>query len=264
VDTVDIADRDTFITKQYRIRLIEIDRRPTHPDYDPTPRDLAVGLQLAVEREDEDSVFMAKPVLVLRGDLLYSYPVQINELSTKVRLDEGIFEQLFTTEDELDYEEFTIPIGGGISYNGYQIKVPQLDRQVEHPTYEAEEGDIAVSAVVDITAPSGEKSRARPVFLIRQSRPFNLKDQAEEARLHFRFAGLDPTTESITLLVAQAAEKQGELPIEIATDSLRSDYIVLEAIAFPGINFFWLGSSLLMFGLGFSMWHRLRHKSLRK
>jgi cytochrome c-type biogenesis protein CcmF len=38
---------------------------------------------------------------------------------------------------------------------------------------------------------------------------------------------------------------------------LPSNYIVLEAMEFPGINVFWLGSLLMMFGLGFSIWNRL-------
>ena len=52
------------------------------------------------------------------------------------------------------------------------------------------------------------------------------------------------------------------LPIEVA-EAPRTDFVVLEAIVFPGINLFWLGSILMMFGLGFSMWNRIKTKANR-
>jgi cytochrome c-type biogenesis protein CcmF len=49
-------------------------------------------------------------------------------------------------------------------------------------------------------------------------------------------------------------------PVEIATDSLRYDYIVLEAKVFPGINLFWLGSTMMMLGLGLGLWPKLKSR----
>jgi len=51
-----------------------------------------------------------------------------------------------------------------------------------------------------------------------------------------------------------------QLPFEIADDVPRTDFIVLEAILFPGINFFWLGSLLMLGGLALSMVYRRREK----
>ncbi|MFT5802666.1 MAG: cytochrome c-type biogenesis protein CcmF, partial [Nonlabens sp.] len=42
----------------------------------------------------------------------------------------------------------------------------------------------------------------------------------------------------------------------------RSDFIVLEAILFPGINLFWLGSLMLLVGLAISMIYRIKHKMI--
>lgn len=79
--------------------------------------------------------------------------------------------------------------------------------------------------------------------------------------MHVRFTGLNPVAESVEIQVAQGEQKNPIIPAQLATDSLRSDYIVLEAIEFPGINFFWLGSILMMLGLGFSMWQRIRERA---
>ena len=57
-------------------------------------------------------------------------------------------------------------------------------------------------------------------------------------------------------MVAQSESQ--ELPVSIAENVGRSDYIVLQAIEFPGINYFWAGTILMMFGLTMSMVYRLR------
>jgi len=75
--------------------------------------------------------------------------------------------------------------------------------------------------------------------------------------LHFRFENIDPKAGVLTIGVAQADNAQRKIPIEIAENVARSDYIVLEAILFPGINFVWLGSIMMMLGLGVALWRRL-------
>jgi cytochrome c-type biogenesis protein CcmF len=63
---------------------------------------------------------------------------------------------------------------------------------------------------------------------------------------------LNPQTGAATLGVARSDEKTQLIPIEIAENVGRSDYIVLQAIVFPGINYFWIGTVLMMLGLTMS------------
>jgi len=261
LDTVPIRDRDTFTVRPYQFQLLSVTRAPTHPDYEPEPNDLAVGARIAVMREDIDSVFYVEPVIALRGQFLYQYPIQIDELSTKVRINEGVFQSLFVPENELDYQEYTFKEGTSIELDGLRIEFAGFNKDPDHPGYLAEEGDIAVSALISVQDEDGQGYLAEPVYLIRDNRPFNIKDQVEETGLHLRFVRLDPATESIQLLIAKAPPKAMIAPVDIATDALRSDYIVLEAILFPGINFFWLGSILMMLGLTVSMVHRIRKRT---
>lgn len=206
---------------------------------------------------DEDSLYRIKPVLVLRGQMLYSYPVQINGISTKVRLNEGIFDAVFGREVDMKYESFTFKQGDKINYNGHEIQFAGFNRSPEHPNYDPQEDDIAVSAMISVQGNDGQAHTAQPVYLIRGNSPFNLKDEVPSLGLHFRFTSIDPKTESIELMIGQAEGVQQPLPFEVATDSLRSDYIVLEAIEFPGINLFWAGTIFMMFGLLMSMFVRI-------
>ena len=257
VDTVPLKEVDTFVVKTYRATVEHINRTPTHPDYQPEEGDIAIGATIQVERDDEEGVFTVNPVLVLRGQLLYSYPEQINALNAKVSLNEGVFDAVFSPETDLDYRSFTFRQGDKIEYNGYQIQFAGFNRKPEHPNYVPREEDVAVSAMISVQAPDGNSYLAQPVYLIRGNRPFNLKDEIPEKGLHFRFTGIDPTSETVELQIAQASKTTQAIPIELATNSLRSDYIVLEAIEFPGINLFWFGATLMMLGMFVSMGRRI-------
>ena len=134
----------------------------------------------------------------------------------------------------------------------------------KHPGYQPEEGDIAVSALVDVHTQKGASFRAEPVYFIRENRPYNLKAHLAEEGLHLRFTAIDPVSETLTLLIAKEKLRKEGIPIQIATDSLRTDWIVLQAIEFPGISLFWLGSSMMMLGFLLSMAVRMRKKTASK
>lgn len=258
IDTVEIRDRDTSVLKRYTIEVESVSRNALHPDYKPEPGDFTVGARLRVKRDDEDTTYMAEPMLVLREDMLVSYPSQINEISTKIKLTDAIFTQLFAGEDQLGYREFELTQGDSVSLGGVSIRFAGFNKKPENRDYKAEKGDVAVSAVLEIRDADGKTYEAQPVYLIRGNQPFNLKDQVEAIGLHARFTGINPEKESATINIAVTGKKSYQVPFEVATNSLRSDYIVLEAIEFPGINLFWLGSLLMMAGLALGMWNRMR------
>ena len=95
-----------------------------------------------------------------------------------------------------------------------------------------------------------------PVYLIRNSESFGLKDEVPEMNLHFRFQKIDPNKGILTIGVAQTPPNQEKIQFEVAEDAHRSDYVVMEAIIFPGINYFWIGSIVMLFGFALSLWRR--------
>lgn len=262
LDTLKIRDKDTFVLKKVSVEMGTVNLNPRHPEYEPKPGDFALGAQVRITREGEDSVFVAEPVLVLRDELLYTYPVQINDLSTRVRLNEKVFEQFFITEEQLSYQEHKMKRGDVVEVGGLRVTFTGFNPKPQHPGYQAKEGDIAVGAILDVQDAAGRSFRAQPLYFIRDNQPFNLKDVQPAIGLHTRFESLDPATESMTLSIAKAPANDGRVPIDIATNSLRSDYIVLEAIEFPGINYFWLGSILMMIGLSVSFAHRVAQRKM--
>ncbi len=261
LDTVAIEDQDTFVVKEYTLEVLSLERNATHPDYEPQLGDVSVGAKVRISRKDVDETFEVEPVVVLREQLLYSYPVQMNELSSKVRLHPDVLDQILTPEDDLDYQSFEVKQGESITFGDQKIQFLSFNKEPEHPAYEAQEGDIAVGAMINVQDPDGNTYSGQPLYFIRGNRPYNLKYEIQELGIHLRFMGLNPSTESMELMVAKGEKKTGgPIPLELATNSLRSDYIVLEAIEFPGINLFWLGTILMMLGLGMGMVMRIRQR----
>jgi cytochrome c-type biogenesis protein CcmF len=263
LDTVKVKDSDSITIRQFEIAPIEINRNPVNPDYQREEGDIPIGIKLAVRRLDKDTTFIVEPVIVLRGQLLYTYPSQIDEFNAKLRVGENIFETLLTPEEDLQYEPFELKQGEKFTYEGYEMQFAGFNKSPQHVNYKAEEGDIAVGAMVSIQAPAGQNYMASPVFFIRGNNPYNLKDEIPAEGLHVRFIKLNPKEESATIWVAKS-KQSFQVPFELATDSFSSNWIVLQAIEFPGINFFWIGTILMMFGLGWSMVLRARSRIAAK
>ncbi|MBK7870452.1 MAG: cytochrome c biogenesis protein CcsA [Saprospiraceae bacterium] len=260
-DTVQIKDQDTFVLKRYDVQVEKINYNPSNNDYEPQQGDVTIGASIIIKREDEDSTYIVEPMLAARGQLVYSYPVQINDLSTKLRLNDAIFNRAFIFDGQLNYKEYNLKQGDKVIMGDLEIELMQLVPRPEHPDYQPQQGDIALGAMLNVKTKDGKTYLVKPIYLIRGSQGLGIKDVIKELGLNVGFSKFDPATETAQFFMAQAEQPKDFLvPIEIATDSLRSDYIVLEAIEFPGINFFWIGTTLMMIGLTVSMLYRIRQK----
>lgn len=256
LDTVATSTSNTILpTKAY---VVDYNRNPTHPDYEPEEGDFAFGLKVALEKDD--TVFYAEPVLVLRKQLMYTFPVQLNDLSMRVRLTDKTLDAIFPAEEELGYKQFVFKQGETKTINGLPVTFAGFEKEPTHPGYKNQEGDIAVGAVFVSNDKDGNKYQAQPLYLIRGTSPFNLKDEINELGLHFRFTSINPETDQIEVMIAQKDNKMENVPVEIAKKSFRSDYIILETIVFPGINLFWIGSTMMMLGLGVAMFRRRKER----
>ncbi|MEY2905166.1 MAG: hypothetical protein RJA52_1182, partial [Bacteroidota bacterium] len=257
-DTVYLDDLDSSQIRTYTVLLKGVDRNPSHPDYHFEEGDIPIGLDLEIKKESEDSdkVYSAKPLIVIRGQLLYGYPVQINDINTKIKLPESILDLVFEGEDLLSYKELELMPGQKVEFLGHSIDFKGFDKSPQHPYYKSESEDVAAAANLVID----NNFNVAPIFLIRNGQSFNIKEQVDQIGLHLRLVKIDPEKGSAILSVAKSAMPNRVYPVEIATDSLRYDYIVLEAKVFPGINLFWLGSTMMMLGLGLGLWPKLKSR----
>jgi cytochrome c-type biogenesis protein CcmF len=256
-DTTYLEDLDSFQLKQFTVFIKGIDRSPVHPDYHYEEGDVPIGLDMEIRKEDgTGKIYQAKPLIVIRGQLVYGFPVQINDINVKIKLPENVLDLVFESEDELRYQEFVLVPGQKINFSGHNIEFKGFNKSPKHTYYQAADGDVAASSVLEID----QQYTVSPVFLIRDGQSFNIKEQLDEIGLHIRLTKIDPEKGAAILSIAKSAISDRKYPVEIATDSLRYDYIVLEAKVFPGINLFWLGATMMMLGLGLGIWPKWRNR----
>lgn len=261
-DTVRITEfgYDTTVIKKFLVTIEGVNKSPTHHEYEPEMGDLAIGLKVRVDYPADTTSYEAEPIIALRGSLLFNYAAQINDLALKFKLSEKTIDAIFVSERELSYQALEFKKGDNVNFNGYNISFSNFEKEPVHPGYVKEDGDIGVGAVLNVKDQTGKSYGAQPIYLIRKNKPFVLKDEITELGLHFQFVKIDPATGTITINVAQH-EQQSEIPLLLAANSFRDDYIVLEAIVFPGINFFWLGTIMMMLGLTIGMFRSIRDKT---
>lgn len=263
----ELGTGDTAYTQGYYFVLEKIQLGPKHPEYKQEVGDFSFGVQLRAGRPQSDTTWVLKPMINLRENVIYNFADKVAALGLKVRLpDTAAINAVFATADEKAWKPVTLRQGESITYNGYTIQLAAIQPKPTHTMYKAATGDIAAEAQLEITNSNGKKFQAHPVMVIREKSLLNIPDLVAEIGLQTVFSNVDPSTGVVTLQLAGAANGKSKVPIDIADNAPRGDYIVLQAIEFPGINLFWTGSLMMLIGLLMGMFNRMavrrRHMEL--
>lgn len=219
--------------------------------------DLTFGIPLSVKSARTGRVHDVIAGLGLRDAFVFQYPAVIDELGIKIKLAEEVFSNVFTEEDALTYEDVTLSIGSDVDWNGYKVSLTSFDREVNHVNYSKEEGDLAVGANLSITSPSGDITILNPIYILRNSQQFSIKDYDAASGIHSRFTQIDPRTEQMTFRLAIDNREETNYELLIASGVPRSDILIVEANIFPGINLVWLGCLMMLGGLFMSLWVKM-------
>lgn len=233
------------------------------PDYTPEEGDIAVSANILIIDIEDNFTYLAKPTMVIKDHrFVVHYPDKSDKNRVKVRLGEGFVNYLYPKDEDLDYHKVVLQKGQTVPFDPYMITLSSLEKEVTHPEYESQEGDIAVQARLEIRNKAGILvDTLKPVFIIRENQPNFIRDFVPHSGLAANFVKIDPATGDMEFLIGERViQDEDKYPIRVAEDVPRSDFIVLEAIVFPGINLFWLGSILMMMGFFISIYLRRRKK----
>lgn len=245
--------------KNHEVNLEGYSYYPSHPEYAMSECNLGIEATIKVTDKLLDTVYTFRPALGLKGNLIYTFPVKSNEMETVFKIDEKLFDQFYTPEQLLAYQDFIIENNATIDYNGINIRLVGFSENIEHPQYIKEDNDIAVAAILEVSG-EGINKTLQPVYIIRGNRPMSIKEYIPELGLHIRFNKIDPASGKFYFKVAQDKREDLSLPLAIAQNVDRTDYVIFEARVFPGINFFWFGSLLMLFGLFLALYQRNKRR----
>ena len=236
---------------------------PTHTEYTSHHHD--VGFEVAYRLIDAEGIEeKASCAIGLDGNILYKYAGKHENAGMRIRPAEALMDQLLTPEQQLDYSTLQLKRGEIVEWQGYKINIAGFETQADTLRYEAEKGDVSIMGLITFEK-QGIAQTAKPIFVLRGNAPMSIKDYLPIDGIHVRLAHIDPSTGIFELRVARDKRaSQPLLALEVATDVPRSDYIVLEAKIFPGINLYWLGSILMMAGLLVAWWVRYKENMVWK
>ena len=246
---------DTIMLTNFIIKAESITFDPQNKDFKKHTHDTGIGVNLSVYDTLNDTTYFCEAAMGLEGALMYNYPAAIEVAGLRFKLDEKVLDDFFTPEDNLEYKEYTIKNGENIQIQGYQINLQGFNKAPEHPNYKKEDKDIAIAALLNISG-QNVTDEAAPIYIIRNNQPMSIKHYSGKTGLHIRFSNIDPVKEEFTFKIAKDSRQINDLNIAVATDVPRTDYLILQATIFPGINLFWAGTILMMLGLFIAAWAR--------
>ncbi len=230
--------------------------------FEPAAQD-SYDLSLAVEIEfkglEDNKSYTIRPAIGVKDNLIYELPEIIDPYHLKVFVQDSFFSQVFNAEDELQYATYTIGRNESFLYKDFRVDLKGFADQITNENYEAEENDVSAGATILMTH-QGRTALLEPVYLLRNSRSMSVKDYDPISGFHIRFEKIDPEKELFTFSVAKDKRQNLRVPLKIAEDVPRSDFIVFEAKEFPGINMFWLGAILMMLGFLLALSRRWKER----
>jgi cytochrome c-type biogenesis protein CcmF len=155
-------------------------------------------------------------------------------------------------EKEEKWESYKMSQGDTIYTKGHYVIFTHIDNQIpNNGNYSYEEGDIPVTAVLEVHQLNSDKMWiAKPFFYIRESSPFNVPFEIKELGLSFR--------------LPQILAEEKKMLVEVLDKNKEGEYVVVQALIFPGINWVWLGSIMMLIGLLMGMFQKIRLKSSEK
>lgn len=260
----DIPLGEEFETETAKISLDKLHFAPDRPDYNERSHDVGVAIDMTVRPKWRtlDTVEHISSALGLDGNLLYRYPSILEDYRMRVRLVDTLMDYVFVPESDLTYSSYRVKNNESFTFEDFTIQLTGFDNKPSHKNYEEKKGDIAVAANLNILHENGATYQSSPLYIIRDSRPFSIKDMIAEEGLSLRLSDINPKDETFEIKVAKQTRGDLKIPIEISEKLPETNYIWFEAREFPGISLFWGGTVLMMVGL-FMAWGQKRKQSKR-
>ncbi len=249
---------DTFQSENFVGVLHSFTYKPDNPHFEGDRSDFAIQLNMSIEDRDIDTAYLVRPVLFMDNTLIMTIAEMINPLELKIRVGADVMSDMIKPDSEMAFDRITLKAGETASVHGHNIRLAGFNRDPHHRMLDKEEIDIAIAArlIVD------DEHEAEPVFMIsKEGVPAHFNEFIPEKGLHIRFVNINPQEEMFTFFVGkQQVDENMTFVVEVAEEAQRNDWIYLEARIFPGINLFWAGTILMMFGFLWSLLFRILRK----
>ncbi len=177
----------------------------------------------------------------------------VSNPDTKHYLTKDIFTYITSTvdkskiKDTIEFKTKEVSVGDSIYFTNGVMIYRGFGQGSDKANYQAQDGDIAVTANLDLMDLNGKTSKANPIYYIRNKRDvFNPIDTIRAFNLYLRVNKIIPERKTVEIAYKQP--------------SSMDDYIIMKAIEFPYINVLWIGIILMVLGFLLSLYKRFTSK----
>jgi len=135
-----------------------------------------------------------------------------------------------------------VAVGDSIPYRDGVIVLKGLEKDAKVQSITLGKNDVSVGAQLEIIS-HGKTYQSEPVFMIKDGGSFDFARKVPDAGLKLRFTKIIPEKNKFEISVYQQPES-------------KKPYIVMKAIEFQYINFFWSGTIIMVIGFLLSIFRR--------
>jgi cytochrome c-type biogenesis protein CcmF len=149
------------------------------------------------------------------------------------------------TDDDKNYDPpvaHQVAVGDTIRFREGFMVLKGLNKDARVADIKLSGSDIAIGANLEITS-HGKTYTAEPVYMIKGSNGYDFARKVDDAGLKLRLSQIIPKEDKVEITVYQQPES-------------KKPYIVMRAIVFPYINFFWSGTIIMVIGFLMSIFRR--------
>ena len=147
-----------------------------------------------------------------------------------------------------DYDEpatYQVELGDTLRYRSGFIVVKKVNRSAKVQNIPVAPSDLAVGLTLEVFGNNDKVYEAEPIFLIKNGMSYDFAKDVTEQGLKFRFTNIKPDENKLELMIYQKPPPERK-------------WIVLKAIEFPFINFFWGGTIIMTIGFILAIVRRVR------
>ena len=149
------------------------------------------------------------------------------------------------TNDDKNYDPpvmHEVSVGDTIPYRDGVIVLKKLNSGAAVQNIPLGKDDISVGAELEVVT-HGRTFKSEPVYMIKGGSGFDFARKVDDAGLKLRLSKIIPDQNKVQITVYQQPES-------------KKAYIVMKAIEFPYINFFWSGTIIMVIGFLLSIFRR--------
>jgi len=247
-----LSPGDSLATDLASYQLVRQHQDLPVTDFERKPGDQVISADFNVRRLDDGRMFLATSSILFRDELVYRFPARIDALGARIQLPDTVLDTKLPALINLKWNAIQLQIGDSIALaNGLELGLLNVHRKTTGSAM-GSDTQTAIHVVADMQLHSGkEQVPFKPRFVLRGNQVISPPASSISHGFSIRFVRIDPTTEQMHFEYAlhDLDSYKAALPIDLAENAPRTDFIVIQVISFPWINLVWLGSIMMMAGL---------------